>query len=29
MLTELRKRKLTVLFHHHDADDEGFPGKPD
>jgi juvenile hormone diol kinase len=29
MLTELQKRKLTVLFHHHDMDNDGFLGKAD
>jgi len=29
MLTELQKRKLTVLFHHHDMDDDGFLDKAD
>jgi juvenile hormone diol kinase len=29
MLTELQKRKLTVLFHHHDTDNDGFMGKAD
>ena len=29
MLTELQKRKLTVLFNHHDTDDDGFLGKAD
>jgi Ca2+-binding EF-hand superfamily protein len=29
MLTELRKRKLTVAFHHHDMDNDGFIGKAD
>lgn len=29
MLTDFQKRKLTVLFHHHDMDDDGFLGKAD
>jgi len=29
MLTELQKRKLTVLFHHHDMDNDGFLSKAD
>jgi len=29
MLTELQKRKLTVLFHHQDMDDDGYLGKAD
>ncbi len=29
MLTELQKRKLTVLFHHHDMDNDGYLAKDD
>jgi Ca2+-binding EF-hand superfamily protein len=29
MLSEFQKRKLTVMFHHHDMDDDGFLGKAD
>ena len=29
MLSELQKRKLTVLFHHHDMNHDGFLGKAD
>jgi len=29
MLTELQKRKLSVLFHHQDMDNDGFLGKAD
>jgi hypothetical protein len=29
MLTDLQKRKLTVLFQHHDMDEDGFLGKAD
>jgi juvenile hormone diol kinase len=29
VLTELQKRKLTVLFHHHDMDNDGFLSKAD
>ena len=29
MLTELQKRKLTVLFHHHDVNNDGFVDKAD
>lgn len=29
MLTDFQKRKLTVLFHHHDMDGDGFLGKAD
>lgn len=29
MLTELQKRKLTVLFHHHDMDNDGYLARDD
>lgn len=29
MLTELQRRKLTVLFHHHDMDNDGYLGRAD
>jgi Ca2+-binding EF-hand superfamily protein len=29
MLTDFQKRKLTVVFHHHDMDRDGFLGKAD